>query len=820
MCSEVAQQSQHSERRQAERHARLILDGMYQFVGLVDLNGNLVEVNRTAMVEGGVRPDQFVNKPIWESPWFQVSPEVVDICRRDIGQALAGKFVRHELEVYGAEAGSETITVDFSLSPIHDEKDKLWIVAEGRNITAKKKAEAEVARKTEELQQAHERLKEFDKLKSDFFANVSHELRTPLTLIQGRVRQLLGSKDLNTKARESLETVDRNAGILLKQVNNILDLAKMETQELKLHYVASDLARLVRLVASYFEVFANEHQIHFEVKTPEMLAADFDADKIQRVILNLLSNAFKFCPHGGRVRCQLFERNGRAVLQVEDSGPGVPNHLRQAIFERFRQIEGHRNRKKGGSGLGLSITKEFINLHQGQIEVTDSEWEGALFLAEIPLSAPPDTSVENSSEPWDIEKSVSSSIDELNSYEAPPLREISSEGETVDPRPTVLVVEDNPDMNIFLVESLNERYRVESAYNGEEGFRKARKFCPDLIITDIMMPEVSGDQMIERMAKDLDLNETPVLVLTAKAEDEQRVQLLREGAQDHLLKPFNVNELLARADGLIKRRRDTIRRLKELNIQLNDKAIELAQTADELRQHNEDLEQIVRITAHDLKEPVRLILCYLELLMQGMQSKLGENEKDYVEVITKSSQRMYRLIDDIMSYSQIASSSQPEMQLVNLNQTLEEVREDLKLQIKEASARIHAQALPSVEVNPTHLRQVFQNLISNALKFRSEQELEITIEALERESEWCIAVRDNGIGIKPENFKKIFDLFQQLVRKSGEGTGVGLCICKRLVGMHGGKIWVESEINQGSSFYFTLPKHTRRQLPSSSPSDT
>ena len=219
---------------QGEKLARIVLDSMYQFVGLLDANGCTLEINRSALEGAGVSLADIRGKPFWEARWFQVSRETTDLQRDFVRRARNGEFVRCDMEIYGQAAGDETIVVDFSLLPVRDEQGQVvFLLAEGRNITAKKRAEDEIARKNAELETLLERIRQLDQLKSDFFANVSHELRTPLALILGPVGDLLGSATNLTDAQQrQLGVVQRSAASLLKHVNDLLDLSRLDAQRM------------------------------------------------------------------------------------------------------------------------------------------------------------------------------------------------------------------------------------------------------------------------------------------------------------------------------------------------------------------------------------------------------------------------------------------------------------------------------------------------------------------------------------------------------------------------------------------------------------
>lgn len=541
-----------------QKFARIILDAMYQFLGLLDVDGTVLEINRSALEGAGIALDDVVGRPFWEARWWAVSDDAREQVRNMVAHAAQGHFIRRDMEVFGDLQGEKSIIVDFSLTPIRDDQDRVaFLLPEGRNISEKVAIEAELTRKNGELQQALERLREIDGFKTKFFANVSHELRTPLTLILGPVEQLLKeSAPLGERERARLVTVQRNARSLLQQVNDLLDLARIDADKMPLAYVHTHLTALVQEVGAAFAAKAEERFIAFQLDLPQDLCADVDRAKLARVLANLLSNAFKFTPPGGRIRCSLCPvSNDRFLLSVQDNGPGVPAELKDLIFARFAQapseVSGY------GSGLGLNIVKEFVELHLGTVVVLDAAGGGAIFQVEMPVRAPQGTFVR-----------------EMGELAAPALRPppggLPSElpGLPVLPLPTlahrpqlphVLVVEDNTDLLHFLHDVLADSYNVTLAANGAAGMAAALACPPDLVITDLMMPQVDGMQLIRQLRRMAQFQHVPSIVLTARADDSLRDNLLEEFVQDYLTKPFSPQELRARVRNLI-----TVKRSVEL----------------------------------------------------------------------------------------------------------------------------------------------------------------------------------------------------------------------------------------------------------------
>jgi PAS domain S-box-containing protein len=575
-----------------EKLARIILDELYEFVGLLDADGRILEINRAALEGAGIRLDDIAGQPFWDARWWAVSRESRLDSQEMVRRASTGEFVRRDVEVFGSAEGNRTIIVDYSLTPIRDSEGRVaFLLPEGRNITDKKRAEAELARRTEELQQLLDRVRELDGARSNFYANVSHELRTPLSLILGPVEELLRDESLGERHRQHLDVVRRNALTLLKQVNALLDLAKIDAAEMELNYVRFDLGELVRTTAAHFDALAAQRGITFIVEAPTGLQADVDPDKYERMVLNLLSNAFKFTPDSGWIRCRVEATGaGRVLLSVQDSGPGVDPELRTEIFDRF-----HTGRagggESGGTGLGLAIIKQFAELHGGTVTLMDASAGGALFQVELPQSAPPTAYVRVAdvapvSHGTDGDRHVSAMWHHTS------VGVFGGAGTS-----TVVVVEDHADMRRFIVEALRDEWRVIAVADAERALDVIVTEEPDLVVTDLMMPGISGEELVASIRAHASLAQVPILVLSARADDELRLQLLTSAVQDYVTKPFAAQELRARVRNLVttKRARDALQ--AELATQTGDLSVlteqliagrrELQATNDALRRSEE-----------------------------------------------------------------------------------------------------------------------------------------------------------------------------------------------------------------------------------------
>jgi signal transduction histidine kinase len=679
----------------------------------------------------------------------------------------------------------------------------------------------------QQLGEVFEKTKELDELKTQFFANVSHELRTPLALILGPVEKLQGAENLRADQRQDLEVVRRNAAVLLKHVNDLLDIAKLEAGKMKPSYVAADLAVLIRRMTGNFDGLAREREIALTVDAPPALPIEVDVDMIERVLLNLLSNAFKFTPSGGRIEIRLEIRDAFARVSVADSGPGVPETSRNTIFERFRQVEGGVNRSHGGTGLGLSIVKEFLELHRGDIQVDQAPWEGggALFQFEIPLRAPEGAKVLASAVREHHEEAARQALADLTES-THRLEALTSQ--TTGNKGLVLVVEDNPDMNHFIAEILAGDYRVETAFNGQEGLIKAAELCPDLIVSDIMMPVMSGDRMVAAVRRQPHLRGTPILLLTAKADDELRNQLLRDGVQDYVTKPFSAEELCARVKNLVTVKRATDLLQQELSSQLRDLEMlaqevtrqrkDLQRTLSDLRVAKEDAERashaksvFLGLVSHEMKTPMTSVRLQLDVLKRLEGKTLSPRQKEVLQRLDRSSERSIELMESLLEYTKLQTGRiETKAETIDLPRLLHETIESLRSDVEEKSLKIKMDpwdaALPPLESDRLLVQRIAKNLIANAIKYTETGEVEVAVSY--RDGRHYMAVKDTGPGIAREQQAKIFQPFAQLTplqNKSKPGFGLGLSIAHESIKVLGGDIAVVSDLGKGSTFIADLP---------------
>ena len=382
-----------------------------------------------------------------------------------------------------------------------------------------------------------EKLKEFSEMKSRFFANISHEFRTPLTLITGPIDHLL-EKNKDTKTKENLLLIKRNGQRLKRLIDQVLDFSKLEAKKVEIKKENCELFGFLRPVAASFSSLAENKKIAYAVNIPSSeLWTYIDTEKIEMVVNNLVSNALKFTPESGRVRfsAQVVQRNQLHELKfsVEDNGPGLSEGEKEHIFERFYRLE--KKEDVGGTGIGLSLTKEIVDLLNGSIQVFGALGKGSVFEVVLPLElAPvPEQATVNS------EKSVNK---ELNA-----LRPGTDSN-------TILLVEDNKDLRIYFKNIFSKEWQILEATDGEMGRTIAIEEIPDLIISDLMMPKLDGNELCHLLKQDQRTAHIPFIMLTAKASPEDKVYGLGHGANDYITKPFNKDVLLLKVRNLLKQR--------------------------------------------------------------------------------------------------------------------------------------------------------------------------------------------------------------------------------------------------------------------------
>jgi signal transduction histidine kinase/DNA-binding response OmpR family regulator/ligand-binding sensor domain-containing protein len=443
---------------------------------------------------------------------------------------------------------------------IHEKKRLEAIVNERTKEILQKNLQLE--RQTLRLVEQAEKLSEMDKVKSRFFANISHEFRTPLVLIIGPLDNML-SRDRDKKEKKTIKMVLRNAQRLLTLINQLLDLSRIDSGKMKLQVARHNIVSFLKGIIASFEIPAREKGLELGFQAGEDgIYINFDAEKMEIVMANLLTNALKFTHPNGKITVTVSREINNVDISVKDTGIGIPRENLARIFDRFFQVGDFKGKGHKGTGIGLALANEIILLHHGTIDVHSQEGLGTEFVIGLPLGTDhfaPDKIVETHEEPFDASDKKGfynlypNGDDEVDIGELVPVTEEKETGTTE--KPIILVIEDNADVRQYIRKPLGEEgFTVIEAGDGSEGIKKARKFMPDLIVSDIMMPELDGYEMCEALKKDIITSHIPIILLTAKASDESILHGLETGADDYVIKPFSTTILIARVKNLIDQR--------------------------------------------------------------------------------------------------------------------------------------------------------------------------------------------------------------------------------------------------------------------------
>jgi DNA-binding response OmpR family regulator/nitrogen-specific signal transduction histidine kinase len=409
------------------------------------------------------------------------------------------------------------------------------------------------------------KMQELDKMKIRFFTNITHEFRTPLTLIKGPLEELRSSYPGKQEGTVNLfQVIWRNLKRLQELIGQLLDISKLETGSLGLKISKGELVELVKTVILSFLSLAEHKNIKYSYSLPESEGGEyFDADKVEKILGNLISNAFKFTPSGGEIKVNVRimydpenPMDKELNIRVSDTGIGIPGEKLKKIFDRFYQVENPNFNKVEGSGLGLALTKELVQLYGGIIGVESEPGKGSTFNVRLPVSVKKFREAVIVTETDKPDQKLDSDVfsqeyDEMEVEDHP--RPLFSD--TYKDKPLILIVEDNLDLCQYMYRILGNRYRIISAENGKAGLAIALERIPDLVISDVMMPVMDGIEMCHLLKNDERTDHIPIVILTARAGKEGKLEGLETGADDYLIKPFDKDELRARIRNLLDQRR-------------------------------------------------------------------------------------------------------------------------------------------------------------------------------------------------------------------------------------------------------------------------
>ena len=688
------------------------------------------------------------------------------------------------------------------------------------------------------LEETNRKLLELDRIKSRFFANISHELRTPLTLLLAPLQTLIQQRGfaLESEMRQLLLIMQGNGMRLLKLINDLLDLVRLESGKMEVKREPVAITPFLHGVANAVKTSADDRGIRLDVTSdPAINTVLTDSDKLERILLNLLFNALKFTPAGGKVEVKAKRENGELVLEVSDTGTGISEEQLPFIFDRFWQADTSSQRKYHGVGIGLALVKELVEIQGGKVAATSEIGKGTHFTLRLPyqessqilekvtssaeVAAPAHFgSADNGADTWP--KNLDKQAEFYPSMTS--LRETIRPVETAIQReePRVLIADDEPDMLKYLKSQLSANFQVIEAVDGQQAVDKASQFLPDVIVCDMMMPEKNGLEVCRELRERTSTRLIPILLLTARADEETKLAALSAGANDFITKPFSMTELRVRLTNLF----DTYHLQQELahQNQILEATIEQLKETEVQLVHSEKLASLGRMSAgiiHEINNPLnfaKTALYVLRIMTESLGSKEKTEFREVVQDMGEGINRISGIVSDLRTFTQ------PHLTQLEQVSVVEVVNSALRLLSNEWENKVKIEKLipenQTIWANRNQISQVLVNLLQNALhalekkKDFCEKEGTVWVRGMEENGESLIIVRDNGEGIPAENLQKIFDPFFT-TKDVGEGMGLGLSICYRIMKQHGGRIQVQSERGAYSEFRLHFPHKRTNSMP-------
>ena len=691
----------------------------------------------------------------------------------------------------------------------------------------------ELNRNRVQLEESNKKLKEMDEVKSRFFANISHELRTPLTLLLAPLETMLNRfrSAFDEETRGLLVTMHSNGMRLLKLINDLLDLVRLESGVLAVRREPMDINDFIKGLASAARQMATDKRIALETHVDPSLGMIMgDRDKLEKIILNLQFNALKFTPAGGRVDLRAEKIGEEMVLTVKDTGMGIAEKNLPNVFSRFWQADDSSRRKFQGVGIGLALVKELTELQEGAVSVTSELGKGTTFTVRLPHL--PATEEQIAAHKTAAEEAAASSPavaagTTVSNQEwltglyrrAEMFPGVAAVQETVRRvenvrnanLPKLLVADDEPDMLRFLKSQLTNHYQVIEAVDGQQAVEKASQFLPDIVLLDMMMPEKDGLQACKELRERSTTQSIPVILLTARADEETKLKALEVGASDFLAKPFSTTELHVRIKNLVDSHHYQ-RTLSKQNTKLANTIEQLKETEAQLVQ-TEKLASLGRMSAgiiHEINNPLNFATTGLYTLRHKVAIISPEQQEEYQEIlqdVEEGIRRVKTIVSDLRSFSHFENDRIDQVEVAELvTASLRFLSHEIKNKVRVEQRIAEHQ---SIWANKNRMINVMVNLLQNGIdaikrKAYDGEEPTLTIEGRVENGHSLIVVRDNGEGIEQSNLDKIFDPFFT-TKDVGEGMGLGLSICYRVVQQYDGEIRVRSERGKFCEFTLDFP---------------
>lgn len=680
--------------------------------------------------------------------------------------------------------------------------------------TFREEKEKAIQEANEIQSEALESLKRTDKLKDEFLTITSHELQTPLNGIIGIAETMRDGVvgQLNKEMDDHLSMIITSGKRLSHLIHDILDYSNLKNDQLRMNMGSVRLFETTNIVLTICQPLLKNKSIQLinKINKKHGLTVYADESRVQQILYNLIGNAIKYTEEGMVIISASVEEEFIRI-DVTDTGIGIPAQQQENIFEQFYQVENREARQFEGSGIGLNITKHLVEKHGGKLSVNSVVGKGSTFSFTLPIYVGEQVSRE-----------VSATIDTFAEIKSPISMGASQSDVPLEGKAKILITDDDPvNLQVLMNQLHLEGYEVITASSGKEVLEIVQYEIIDLLILDIMMPKMSGYEVCQQLRKQFSLMDLPILMLTAKTQLRDKVIAFEVGANDYLTKPCDRKELLTRVNTLIELSRLNDE-LKRINIVLEDK---VKQRTEELQIANNNLEQMAESRtillaniAHDLGTPITVIYNYIQSLDRGIIDKTEKEQ--YLHLVYSKIRILNRLISDLFDLSKL-EAQQLKLDFVETNvcSWVSNVKEKMKMEISQTERQF---TFESENINNTftllvdeqRMDQVFSNLIWNAVNHTSsiDGKIDVKVELDKENEEIIFQIADNGTGINAELIPFIFERYYKAPTTADNygGAGIGLAIVKELVQAHGGRVWIESELEVGSIFYVALS--IRRKL--------
>jgi PAS domain S-box-containing protein len=798
---------------QQQAALRTVISSVPHFVFWKDRDCVYQGCNDIFAALGGLdRPEEIVGKTDYDMPWTK---EQSDRYREDDLRVIQGGKPILDIEETNLDADGNEKVILTSKVPLQAEDGTIiGMLGIFADISARKQLEKELGRSKELAEAAN-------LAKGDFLAAMSHELRTPLTLILGPLESLFAERldELSAPIAELLKRLYRNAYRLKTLTDDILDFSKNQAGHLKLNTEPLRVAEHVRQMILDMTPAANARRIALRLEGAEdtLGVVMVDVAKLDKILVNLVGNALKFTPEGGEIVVSVRRVDARLELSVSDTGIGIEPRDHERLFRRFEQVDSGSKRRHGGTGLGLALVKDFVELMGGSVRVKSELGKGAAFYVEIPLTLSADQTIGPS--PSGVRTLANGLLDT-----AIPVPSEASHRTTAVDAPRVVIAEDHDELRAYIAAVLAPEFRVVAVADGQAALDVIRRDKPEVVVSDVMMPVMDGFELVGKMKADPDLALIPIVLLTARAGIEASADSLNRGADDYLTKPFSPLDLLSRVRAAY--------RMKRLNAALRESERRVA-----MSERLAGLGMLLAKLSHELNNPLNVIYNGLTPVEQYSNALIRYAKACEGSVAKSGGDRQLATLREAVEFDFIVDDMPGALSaLREASRRIKEVQSNLRIFLGGGTALHRAVAdldeltassveltrrsfggavtwdlrrgnIPPFAFDRSLMSQVLLNLLKNAWEAVASGRTphgHVAIETSFADGVARIAVSDDGAGVPEAVRGRVFEAFFT-TKGEGTGTGLGLAVSSEIVAKHGGRLYLDTAYERGARFVVELP---------------